>query len=111
MKSQVAKILGDLGHLSDPPRRRREKALESLKTAASRSWRVVAASWEAERSPRLFLERHRTGHRFAGLPAAVQDEVLRQSGTWAESAFGSLDRVFQEHYRFELLVFEFRGEQ
>jgi ubiquinone/menaquinone biosynthesis C-methylase UbiE len=109
MKSHVAQIAGDLGYAADPPRRRREKALEWLEAAAARSRRVVAASWQAERSPRLFLERHRTGHRFAVLPPAVQDEVLRQLGAWAESAFGSLDKVSRELYHFELLVFEFRG--
>jgi len=107
MKSEVARILSGLGQAADPPRRRREKAIESLEAAAARSRRVVAASWHTERSPRMFLERHRTGHRFAELPGAVQDEVLRQLSAWAESAFGSLDRVSQELYHFELLAFEF----
>jgi ubiquinone/menaquinone biosynthesis C-methylase UbiE len=107
MKSRVAEILGGLGHTEDPPRMRREKALESLEAAATRCRRVVATSWQAERSPRMFLERHRTGQRFARLPTTLQDEVLRQLGLWAESAFGSLDTVSQELYHFELLVFEF----
>jgi ubiquinone/menaquinone biosynthesis C-methylase UbiE len=107
MKSQVARILGDLGYSADPPRRRRETAIESLEAAAARCRRVVGTSWLAERSPRMFMERHRTGHRFAGLPATVQDEVLRQLGAWASSAFGSLDNMSQDLFHFELLVFEF----
>jgi ubiquinone/menaquinone biosynthesis C-methylase UbiE len=110
MKSKVAGILGDLGYSADPPRKRRETALESLEAAAAVCRRVPATSWLAERSPRMFMERHRTGHRFAGLPAEVQDEVLRQLGDWAESEFGSMDRVSQEPYHFELLIYEFRGE-
>jgi SAM-dependent methyltransferase len=110
MKSKVAGILGDLGYAADPPRKRRETALESLETAAAKCRRVTATSWMAERSPRMFMERHRTGHRFAGLPATVQDEVLRQLGDWAAAAFGSLDQVSRELYHFELLIYEFRGE-
>lgn len=106
MKGRVAEIVGSMGYATDSGRRR-QKAVEWLEAAAARSQRLVAATWEAERSPRQFMERHRTGHRFSALPAEVQDEVLRQLGAWAESAFGSLDAVSRELYGFELLVFGF----
>ena len=37
---------------------------------------VVAARWEAPRSPRDFLARHATGARFAALPQPIKDEAL-----------------------------------
>ncbi|HEY6346007.1 MAG TPA: class I SAM-dependent methyltransferase [Bryobacteraceae bacterium] len=110
MKGQMAMILSALGHAEDSPRRRQENSLKSLEAASARCSRVVATTWEVERSPRMFLERHRTGHRFAKLPITVQNEVLAQLGAWAESAFGSIDRMSQELYRFELLLFVLRGE-
>lgn len=110
MKGHVAEILRDLSQAADPPKGRREKAIEWLEVAAAHYRRVIAASWHSERSPRMFLERHRTGHRFAALPATVQEEVLGRLGAWAESAFGSLDTLSRELYHFELLVFELRGD-
>ena len=50
--------------------------------------------------------RHRTGARFAALPAAVQEQALKQLADWAEMTFGSLDAGFQEKRSFELDIFQ-----
>jgi hypothetical protein len=78
-----------------------------LGAAARRVNSVIAASWNAHRTPRGFLVRHRTGARFAALPEPVKDEAMRHLGIWAGETFGSLDAVFSEQHVFELHVFKF----
>lgn len=78
-----------------------------LERKARESSRITAAEWIAQRSPRAFLERQPTGARFAALPAAVQEEALRQLTAWATETFGSLDSRFEERHAFELQVFRF----
>jgi ubiquinone/menaquinone biosynthesis C-methylase UbiE len=70
--------------------------------------RLVAAEWNADRTPRGFLSRRGTGARFAALPQPIKEEVLRKLSTWATATFGSLDAVFSERHAFELRVFRFR---
>ena len=52
------------------------------------------------------MARHRTGARFASLPASIQEQALQRLSAWAEACFGSLDASFTESYVFELHIFE-----
>ena len=85
----------------------RADALAWLASTARIHRRVIAASWTSSRTPREFIERHRTGSRFSTLPPLIQERALEDLRSWAESAFGSLDAMFDEPYVFELQVFEF----
>jgi ubiquinone/menaquinone biosynthesis C-methylase UbiE len=70
--------------------------------------RLVAAEWDADRTPRAFLNRRRTGARFSALPEPIREEALRLLSAWATATFGSLDTVFSERHAFELRVLRFR---
>jgi ubiquinone/menaquinone biosynthesis C-methylase UbiE len=105
MKQRLAAILGEIGAGSQRMNVR-EDALHALERSA-RSTRIEAAAWIAARTPRAFLERHRTGARFAALPPRIKDEALSRLGGWATAAFGSLDAAFSERRAFELNVFRF----
>jgi SAM-dependent methyltransferase len=83
------------------------KVLRALADEALDETRVVAATWQAERTPRAFLARQPTGARFSALPQAVKAEALRRLGEWAAAEFGSLDAAFIEPHAFELRVFRF----
>ncbi len=89
------------------PQQARRQALAWLESSAGRRLHLCAASWSTSTTPREFLARHRTGARFAALPASAQEDALHQLGAWAKTAFGSLDTVFPEERSFELDVFEF----
>jgi ubiquinone/menaquinone biosynthesis C-methylase UbiE len=78
-----------------------------LESAARNANSVIAASWDAARTPRGFLARHPTGARFSALPEPVKEEALRRLEAWAGATFGSLDAVFSERHVFELRVFKF----
>ncbi len=84
-----------------------EEALEVLAAGAREQVRVTAARWESRRTPNDFLARHRTGARFAALPAAVREELLCRLAEWASTTFGSLETVSVEPYSFELMAFRF----
>jgi len=84
-----------------------DQALEALVTEARSQVQVVAARWESRRTPNEFLARHRTGARFAALPAAVREELLSRLAEWASATFGSLDTTSVEPYSFELAAFRF----
>jgi SAM-dependent methyltransferase len=86
-------------------RNTREEAAQWLATQAPHETRV-AVTWTAERSARAFLERHRTGARFAALPRATQDEALARLADWAAATFGSLDAAAREQHQFELQIFQ-----
>jgi ubiquinone/menaquinone biosynthesis C-methylase UbiE len=105
MKQRLASILFDIG--VDPGNNVRAEAEEALRSAARSSESVLVTSWRADRTPREFLARHRTGARFSALPDPVKEEALRQLGDWAAETFGSLDSVFFESRAFELSVFKF----
>jgi ubiquinone/menaquinone biosynthesis C-methylase UbiE len=75
--------------------------------SAQSATRLVAAEWNADRTPRGFLSRRGTGARFAALPPPIKEEALRKLSAWATATFGSLDAVFPERHAFELRVFRF----
>ena len=106
MKEHLARILADLGEPDDGQARRTDP-LAVLSAAAARNERVVAASWTAERTPRRYLDRHQTGHRFLQLPEAVQSAALTQLRDWAMATFGSLDAVASDPTTYELQIFTF----
>ena len=87
----------------------RENIEQMLGAAATHRERQVVASWSAQRTPRQFIARHRTGARFAALPDAMKDDAMRALAAWAEKTFGSLDAVSSESHSFELRVFKLEG--
>lgn len=111
MKDRLAAILETLGVPPESPRRRRGSALDWLREASSRASTAIAAEWTAERSPRRFLDRHRTGSRFSALPREIQEESYRQLAAWARDEFSSLDAISRELHRFELQIFTLRDSR
>ena len=105
LKQRLALILSEIG--IGPGRNFHDDVELALNSAASSAETVVAASWRANRTARQFLERHRTGARFAALPEPVKEAALRQLAVWAVATFGSLDAVFSEQYAFALQMFKF----
>jgi ubiquinone/menaquinone biosynthesis C-methylase UbiE len=105
MKQRLAAVLDEMGAARDRGNSR-EQALHALEDMAHGS-RSEAAAWNDERTPRAFLERHRTGARFAALPGPVKDEAMARLAAWATKRFGSLDAVVPERRAFELRVFRF----
>jgi ubiquinone/menaquinone biosynthesis C-methylase UbiE len=106
MKRRLAALLTERG--MEPKRANvREEVERWLEQRASDAVRITAAAWQSERTPRGFLERHRTGARFSALPEAVKDEALARLGEWAQAEFGSLDARFKERHEFELRVYRF----
>jgi ubiquinone/menaquinone biosynthesis C-methylase UbiE len=100
-------ILKEMNVVQHQAQSARRQALAWLELSARRRLHLCAASWTASPTPQEFLSRHRTGARFAALPAPIQEEALRQLGAWAKTAFGSLDAAFHEERSFELDMFEF----
>ncbi len=107
LKQQLTILLEQMGITLPGGKKSRENALSWLEARATRRRRMAAALWTAERTPREFLTRHRTGARFAALPVAVQEEALTKLTAWAEEKFGSLDKAFSEEHSFEVDVFGF----
>jgi ubiquinone/menaquinone biosynthesis C-methylase UbiE len=105
MKQRLASILPDIA--VGPGKNVRAEVEEALDSMACSAQSAVVASWRAQRTPREFLARHRTGARFSVLPEPVKKEALRQLGDWAVGTFGSLDAVYSEQHAFELRVFKF----
>jgi ubiquinone/menaquinone biosynthesis C-methylase UbiE len=105
MKQRLASILSDI--TVGPGNNLRAEVEEALNSAARSAQSLLVASWRADRTPREFLARHRTGARFSVLPEPVKEEALRQLGDWAVETFGSLDAVCSEPHAFELRVFKF----
>jgi len=107
MKQRLASILDEMGASVDSPNPRND-VQHALEAAATRNHRLIAAEWDAVRTPRGFIERHRTGARFSALPERVRNEAMASLQRWADPAFGSLDAPNRERHRFELRVFEFQ---
>jgi ubiquinone/menaquinone biosynthesis C-methylase UbiE len=107
LKRRLATILEDMGVEFHESNRARKQSLAWLESSATRSTHMIAATWMAERTPREFLIRHRTGARFSALPLAIQEEALQKLSAWAENEFGSLDASHTEEVSFELDIFEF----
>jgi len=107
MRAQLALLLEAMAVA--PGTSARDHAHGWLDATARRTSRVIAAAWKAARSPRAFLDRHRTGARFSALPEPVKAEALARLSAWAEVSFGSLDAVMHERHVFELRIFHFNG--
>jgi ubiquinone/menaquinone biosynthesis C-methylase UbiE len=107
MKSHLAAILGRMNvhPYRDKPR---DDALAWLARQVPNPTIQAAANWIAERTPAAFLERHGRGARFSVLDPQVRHDAMRQLGTWATDRFGSLDTVFAEPHRFELIIHRFQ---
>jgi ubiquinone/menaquinone biosynthesis C-methylase UbiE len=84
----------------------REDVEHSLADVATRR-AVTVATWSAERTPRRYLDRQRTGARFATLPGAAAEEALAALAGWATATFGGLDAAVHEPHAFELQIFTF----
>jgi ubiquinone/menaquinone biosynthesis C-methylase UbiE len=106
LKSRLAKILEEMGVGLQQPRKSRDEALAWLRSVTRGTASVVAASWTANRTPREFLARHRTGARFAALAPSIQEQALHRLTVWAEERFGSLGATVPESCAFELHTFE-----
>ena len=109
MKQRLASLLSEMGVEPDQKNARAE-AQHWLESTAKRGTRAVATAWNIDRTPREFLDRHRTGARFSVLPDRIKAEALDKLRAWAVTVFGSLDAVFSEQHAFELRVFTFQEE-
>jgi ubiquinone/menaquinone biosynthesis C-methylase UbiE len=105
MKQQLALLLDEIGAPADRTNTRQEA--QGWLEQQARGARLVAATWTARRTPRGFIERHRTGARFSALPAPIKEEAMRRLAAWAATAFGSLDAASAEPHGFELQLFRF----
>jgi SAM-dependent methyltransferase len=105
MKARLALLLGEIGAPADRTNTRQDA--QGWLDQEARGTRLVASTWTARRTPRGFIERHRTGARFSALPAPVKEEALRRLAAWAKTAFGSLDAASTEPHEFELQLFRF----
>jgi ubiquinone/menaquinone biosynthesis C-methylase UbiE len=108
LKRRLTAILSELQVDWHRPEKSRRQALAWLESSSLRHVHSQAASWHVNVAPQEFLLRHRTGARFAALPATVQEQALNKLRVWAETSFGSTNTAFQEIRSFELDVFEFR---
>ena len=100
MNAQLDIIAESLGM---PPRRsktQKHDARRELASAAQSHSQVTTATWEATRSPALFLERKPTGGRFAALAPELRDDALAQLAAWAETTLGSIDAPIVEEHAF-----------
>jgi ubiquinone/menaquinone biosynthesis C-methylase UbiE len=102
MRSQLALILADYG--VDARRRGggRDEIRAWLSEATSCTPQVIAARWEAIRTPRQFLDRHATGARFAALTPSIKHQALNRLVAWAGTAFGGIDVALPEPHAFVL---------
>jgi ubiquinone/menaquinone biosynthesis C-methylase UbiE len=107
MKRRLSSFLTLEGVSSPQPKKQRAAALAWLESTAQRTRKFTAGVWVSRRSARNFLVRHRTGGKFAALPATVQERALELVAQWAEAQFGSLDAEFEEHHQFETDLFGF----
>ncbi len=107
MKNQLATILEEMQVAWHRPRESRRQALAWLESSAKRHVHSVAAEWSVNTTAQEFLERHRTGARFAALAVEVQERALGKLHAWAREKFGAADVHFQEKRTFELDIFEF----
>ena len=109
MKDRLAAILAAMDAAPDK-KNTREHVQRWLGSEARGGEPLVASVWDAARTPRGFLERHRTGARFSLLPEPIKDAALRRLAAWAVSEFGSLDAPSTERHAFELQFFTFQDE-
>jgi SAM-dependent methyltransferase len=107
MKTQLASILDGMGvhPYRDKPR---DDALSWLARTMPDPETLTAATWTADRSPAAFQERHGGGARFSVLDETVKRAAMNALTLWAREQFGSLQAVFAEPYRFELVIHRFQ---
>lgn len=106
MKRQLRYLLEAHGVVSRDAKKSREEPQVWLHSAATRQTQLTAASWTAQRTPREFLDRHRTGARFSSLPAKIQEQSMKELSAWAKKAFGSIDNAIEEEFSFVLDIFK-----
>jgi ubiquinone/menaquinone biosynthesis C-methylase UbiE len=107
LNRRLRTILEEMGVAWHQPRESRRQALAWLESSARRHVHSVAATWNVNTTAREFLERRRTGARFADLPSGIQTQALEKLRNWAETTFGSFDAAHAETRTFELDIFEF----
>ena len=107
LKQRLGAILKGLGITQDRANARGD-ILQWL-AANSHSSRTVAATWSAHRTPRGFIERHRSGARFSALPESIKARAMRDLSAWVAATFGSVDAAACEQHAFELEVFTFQN--
>lgn len=107
LKRRLKRILEELGVDSPHPEKSRREALAWLEAAAVCRKHLVAAAWSVNATPGKFLQRHRTGARFAALPSQIQEQALDRLRAWAVKEFGSIDASIPETRSFEVDIFEF----
>ena len=107
LKRELRSILEEMGIPWRQSRESRREALEWLNSHASHGVHSQAASWTTSTNAQQFLERHRTGARFAALPLPAQEHAISKLTEWAMKTFGSLDSTFEEQHSFELDIFGF----
>jgi hypothetical protein len=105
MKSELSMILTDLGVDARRPGAGREETRQWLTAVVRQFEGVVAATWQATRTPRGFLDRHATGARFRTFPHSIREEALRCLAEWSVTTFGSLDVEFIESDMFCLDIY------
>jgi ubiquinone/menaquinone biosynthesis C-methylase UbiE len=104
---QLRKILASMNIGMPEPGKVTREARSWLAEVSRSNQHLVAAGWKSDCTPRAFIVRHETGVRFSALSSEVQEESMCRLSDWAIGAFGSLDAVFTEEYRFELDAFQF----
>ena len=107
LKRRLKAILEEMGIAWHQARESRRQALAWLEASAKCHVHSVPVEWNVKTSAKIFLERRRTGARFAALPGAIQEQALKKLRTWAETAFGSLEAAQPEERTFELDIFGF----
>jgi ubiquinone/menaquinone biosynthesis C-methylase UbiE len=98
MRQQLSVLTESIAGESRPPRAHRENARSSLAASCRHKVQLTAARWESVRTPREFLDRQRTGARFARLPPETRERLLRELSDWAVGTFGSLDTCTTEPF-------------
>lgn len=106
MKERLDAVLAEMG-VDHGKKNTREHAQRWLGSTGRGGDPRVVATWDGERTPRRFIERHRTGARFSQLPEPVKDESMRRLAAWAADEWGSLDAASTERHTFELRIFTF----
>jgi SAM-dependent methyltransferase len=107
LRARLSEALEDFGVAGTARGTKSDRAVAWCERQAATSRSVIAARWTQMRTPREFLERKLTGHRFAALPASIQEAALTTTADWAISVFGSLDASEPEARVFELNLFTF----
>jgi ubiquinone/menaquinone biosynthesis C-methylase UbiE len=107
LKRRLRDILEEMKVAWHQSQQSRKHALAFLESISKLNTHLLASSWNVKTTAREFLQRHRTGARFAALPVDIQEEALEKLRAWAETTFGSVDAEFREKRSFELDIFEF----